>query len=199
MQECTRSAASQGVLVVKNLPANAGDMRPGFNPWVRKIPWRRAWRPAPVFLPGESHRWRSQPVHGVAKSWTWVKRQHARCIPIARNTVGTPREAVAWMSVSVCLFPCLFLVRLVCVSCSGLFCPDFPHRVVSVRRCPPGWVGERCQLEDPCHSGPCAGRGVCQSSVVAGTARFTCRCPRGFRGKGGSGRELKALQEQLSR
>uniref|UniRef100_A0A4W2F136 Uncharacterized protein n=1 Tax=Bos indicus x Bos taurus TaxID=30522 RepID=A0A4W2F136_BOBOX len=54
--------------------------------------------------------------------------------------------------------------------------------IVSVCRCPPGWVGERCQLEDPCHSGPCAGRGVCQSSVVAGTARFTCRCPRGFRG-----------------
>ena len=26
-----------------------------FNPWVGKIPWRRAWQPAPVFLPGESH------------------------------------------------------------------------------------------------------------------------------------------------
>ena len=26
-----------------------------FDPWVRKIPWRRAWQPAPVFLPGESH------------------------------------------------------------------------------------------------------------------------------------------------
>ena len=25
-----------------------------FNPWVRKIPWRRAWQPTPVFLPGES-------------------------------------------------------------------------------------------------------------------------------------------------
>lgn len=48
-------------------------------------------------------------------------------------------------------------------------------------------MGERCQLEDPCHSGPCAGRSVCQSSVVAGTAQFYCRCPRGFRGKGGSG------------
>ena len=24
--------------------------RCGFNPWVRKIPWRRAWRPTPVFL-----------------------------------------------------------------------------------------------------------------------------------------------------
>ena len=33
--------------------------RPGFDPWVGKIPWRRAWQPTPVFLPGESHRWRN--------------------------------------------------------------------------------------------------------------------------------------------
>ena len=25
----------------------------GFNPWVRKIPWRRESLPTPVFLPGE--------------------------------------------------------------------------------------------------------------------------------------------------
>ena len=30
--------------------------RLGFEPWVRKNPWRRAWQPAPVFLPGESLR-----------------------------------------------------------------------------------------------------------------------------------------------
>ena len=28
--------------------------RLGFNPWVRKILWRREWQPTPVFLPGES-------------------------------------------------------------------------------------------------------------------------------------------------
>ena len=33
--------------------------RHGFNPWVRKIPWRRKWQPTPVFLPGESHGQRS--------------------------------------------------------------------------------------------------------------------------------------------
>ena len=33
--------------------------RPRFNPWVRKIPWRREWLPTPVFLPGESHGQRS--------------------------------------------------------------------------------------------------------------------------------------------
>ena len=30
-----------------------------FNPWVGKIPWRRAWQPTPAFLPGESHGPRS--------------------------------------------------------------------------------------------------------------------------------------------
>ena len=30
-----------------------------FNPWVGKIPWRRAQHPTPVFLPGESHGQRS--------------------------------------------------------------------------------------------------------------------------------------------
>jgi len=38
----------------KESARNAGDL--GFNPWVGKIPWRRAWRPTPVFLPGESSR-----------------------------------------------------------------------------------------------------------------------------------------------
>ena len=28
---------------------------PRFNPWVRKILWRREWLPTPVFLPGEFH------------------------------------------------------------------------------------------------------------------------------------------------
>ena len=33
--------------------------RPGFDPWVGKIPWRRAWQPTPEFLPGESQGQRS--------------------------------------------------------------------------------------------------------------------------------------------
>jgi len=63
--------------VVKNLPANAGDKRHGFNPWVRKIPWGRAQQPTPVFLPRESHGQRSlagySPVHRVTQSWTQLK------------------------------------------------------------------------------------------------------------------------------
>ena len=33
--------------------------RPGFDPWVRKIPWRREWQPTPVDFPRKSHRQRS--------------------------------------------------------------------------------------------------------------------------------------------
>jgi len=51
--------ASQLVLVVKNSPANAGDVRDlGFNSWVGKIPWIRTQQFTPVFLPGESHEQR---------------------------------------------------------------------------------------------------------------------------------------------
>ena len=32
--------------------------RRGFNPCIRKIPWWRAWKPTPVFLPAESQGWK---------------------------------------------------------------------------------------------------------------------------------------------
>ena len=52
--------AFQVALVVKNPPANAGGLRDlGFDPWIGKIPWRRAWQPIPVFLLGEFHGQRS--------------------------------------------------------------------------------------------------------------------------------------------
>ena len=31
----------------------------GFNPWVKKILWRRKWQPTPIFLPGKSYGQRS--------------------------------------------------------------------------------------------------------------------------------------------
>ena len=44
------------LLVVKNPPASAGEIkRHGFDPWVRKVPWRSACKSSPVFLPRESH------------------------------------------------------------------------------------------------------------------------------------------------
>ena len=41
---------------VKNLHAEnlLVMIEPGYNLWIRKIPWRRKQQPTPVFLPGES-------------------------------------------------------------------------------------------------------------------------------------------------
>ena len=50
---------SQVVLVVKNLPANTGDIEKRVNLWVQKITWSRAWQPTSISLPGESHGQRS--------------------------------------------------------------------------------------------------------------------------------------------
>ena len=52
---------AQVVLVVKNLPASAGDTRDMgvILGSVRKIPWSRKWQHRPVFLPGEFHGQRS--------------------------------------------------------------------------------------------------------------------------------------------
>ena len=46
-------------------------MRPGFDPWVGKIVWRREQLPTPVFWPGEVCI-----VHGVTKSWTQLSNFH---------------------------------------------------------------------------------------------------------------------------
>ena len=56
--ETTR--ASQVALVVKNLCQCRRCKRRGFDPWVRKMPWRRKWQPTPVFClenPMDSRAW----------------------------------------------------------------------------------------------------------------------------------------------
>ena len=47
-----------------------GDL--GSDPWIGKVPWRKAWQPTPVFLPGEFHGQLSlvATVHRVAESDT---------------------------------------------------------------------------------------------------------------------------------
>ena len=57
-----------------------------FDPWVGKIPWRRACQSTPAFLPGESHRQRSLAgVHSVAKRQTQLKQLNMRVWMYART------------------------------------------------------------------------------------------------------------------
>ena len=63
-----------------------------FDPWVGKIPWRRAWQPTPVFLPGECLGQRSlvgTTVHGVTKGQT---RQRRLSTQLIHNVVSVSDE-----------------------------------------------------------------------------------------------------------
>ena len=72
-----------------------------FDPWVRKIPWRRAWQLTPVFLPGESHGQRSPVGHSPyghkesdGHDWSNIAHRHTiwtkrieRCLLLRRKAV----------------------------------------------------------------------------------------------------------------
>ena len=68
----------------------------GFDPWVRKIPWRRAWQSTVVLLPGKSHGQRSLVAYSpwglrVGYHWATNTHTHFRCgrsletIPFGRS------------------------------------------------------------------------------------------------------------------
>ena len=40
---------------VENSPAMQEPKETQVQSWIQKMPWRRAWQPTPLFLPGESH------------------------------------------------------------------------------------------------------------------------------------------------
>ena len=54
-----------------------------FDPWVRKIPWRRKWQPTPVFLPGETHGQASLSIRKRQTRLKWLNTQHSRNLPRA--------------------------------------------------------------------------------------------------------------------
>ena len=70
-----RHWASQVALVVKNPPTSAGGVRYGFDPWVRKIPWKRACNPLQYSClenPMDRRAWQAA-VHMVTTSGTRLK------------------------------------------------------------------------------------------------------------------------------
>ena len=78
----------------KEPAADTEDLRKrcGFDPWVGKIRWRRAWQPTPVSLPGESRGQRrlQAMAHRVAKSRTRLEWQQARNTVMAAKEKGHP-------------------------------------------------------------------------------------------------------------
>ena len=64
-----KNRASLVAQMVKTVPQCG---RPRFDPWVRKIPWRRERLPTPVFLPGELHG-QSSWGHRVGHDWATLR------------------------------------------------------------------------------------------------------------------------------
>ena len=83
--------------------------RHGFNPWVDKIPWRRKWQPAPVFLPEESHGERGLVGYSPWRQ-TWLSiAQHQACLQIHDSPAPTSAEVkslyiYAYVSLYLCLY-----------------------------------------------------------------------------------------------
>ena len=69
-----------------------------FHPWVGKIPWRRAWQPIPVFLPGESP-WTEEPgglqstgSQRIGHDWSDLACTHVIAFrPVVDRTVCAPQ------------------------------------------------------------------------------------------------------------
>ena len=103
------------VVVVKYLPANPGDIkRWGFDPWVGKIAWRRAWQPTLVLLPGEFHGQRSlvgySPWGGKRIRHNWATNTHTQL----QNSLAFPSlpPAIGLFAENVLFFTILFLLRI---------------------------------------------------------------------------------------
>ena len=63
--------------------------RPGFDPWVGKIPWRRERLPTPVFWPGE--------FHGLYSPWVQKELDMAEQLSLsAFHKISTNYQKQCW-------------------------------------------------------------------------------------------------------
>ena len=71
--------------------------RPGFDPWVGKIPWRREWLLTPVFWPRE--------FHGLYSLWGCRELDTIELLSLLHQVSGFPNFCPIWM------FPISFQVQ----------------------------------------------------------------------------------------
>ena len=81
--------------------------RPGFDPWVGKIPWRSKWQPTAGFLPGEAHGQRSLAGYspwghtGVGQDAA-TGRTHMAMLPSASRELPATRSPASLTPCSLC-------------------------------------------------------------------------------------------------
>ena len=84
--------------------------------WVKKIPWRRKWQPARVFLPGKSHGQRIP----MASYSPWGHKEFDMTWQLNNNMGGCAESGMVWVVIIILRdvgdvlknrqspFPCLF-------------------------------------------------------------------------------------------
>ena len=86
--------------------------RLGFDPWVRKIPWRRTWQSTPAFLPGEPH--------GRGEDWASQGQPKGKAeIPVVSRESRRNSRKITW-------FPPLGKMRPLPATASQGKCPVPP-------------------------------------------------------------------------
>ena len=101
--------------------------RPGFDPWFRKIPWRRKQPLIQVFLPGESH-WQQSLAN--CNPWSHKRaghdlgtRQVLPQIPIPSRLPCNPEQSSMHYTVGPCWFPILNITMHTAAAKSLQSCP----------------------------------------------------------------------------
>ena len=117
--QCFHSVDLLSPLLLPGFPGGASGKEPtcqcswhkrhGFNPWIRKISWRRVWQPTVVLLTGESCLDRGAwwaTVHRVEQSWIQLKQlthTHANMLLLLLDCHGQ-FLSLGWNSVTVFLY-----------------------------------------------------------------------------------------------
>ena len=72
---------------------------PEIDPWVRKMVWRRAWQPTPVFLPGESP-WTEEPggLQFMGSQRVGHKGSELACSQCGKHQCSEVKENGIWKS-----------------------------------------------------------------------------------------------------
>ena len=121
-----------------------------FDPWIRKIPWRRKW-PSCLENPMDRGAWRAT-VHGVAKSWSQLKQLRSSIMPLIifnvflQSNVLEINFLVCYNIISASLYCC----------CSVCLTPWDPMDWLQHARLPcplpcPGACSNSCPLSWWCH------------------------------------------------
>ena len=110
--------------------------RRGFDPWVGKIPWRRAWQPTLVFLPGE-FPWIQEPGkvqsiewQRVVDDWSDLACMHAQpsikfyVVKFLENSIGIKilQHTHIGLHMCVCIYTYTYICMYVCVLSHSVVC-----------------------------------------------------------------------------